>query len=138
MSSATTLTRQVVREFLLADDVLRARVDDVVAGHVRDADTPTFLRERPVVIVEATGGFARYHAALQDVTLEIYTYSKASSDEALDVYDQVFYLLQEACVHVEGLEMSGITREMERPIDGWNERAGAWFARGRWTFKAIS
>lgn len=138
MSSESTVAKQLVRAVLLADDTLRTRVQGVVAGHLRSTEAATLLQTKPLIILETTGGFARYHAALQDVTIELYAYSKASSDEALDVYDAAFQLLQEACCQAANVPMQGIMRELERPLDGWNEQVGAWFARGRWTLKAIS
>lgn len=138
MSSETTVTKQLIRSVLLADATLRSRVAGVVAGHLRSTEAATLLQAKPLIILEATGGFVRYWSALQDVTIELYAYSKASSDEALDVYDQAFAILQEACCHAANVPMRGITRELERPSDGWNDQVGAWYARGRWTIKAIS
>jgi hypothetical protein len=138
MSSESTVAKQLVRSVLLANDPLRARVAAVVAGHLRSTEAATLLQTKPLIILETTGGFARYFSALQDVNLDIYCYSKASSDEALDVYDSVFQILQEACCQAANVPMQGIMRELERPLDGWNEQVGAWFARGGWTLKAVS
>lgn len=139
MSSETTVAKQLIRMSLLADATLRGRVaGKVLAGHVRSAEAATMLQDSPLIVFELSSGFARYFSALQDVVFELMAYSKASSDEALDVYDAAFALLQSACLNQANIDMTGITREIERPSEGYNEDVGAWFVRGRWTFKAIS
>lgn len=139
MSSEVAVTKQLVRAYLLEDAALRARVDGkVLSAHVESAEAQTMLQAKPLIVVELLSGFSRYFAALQDVTMEVYAYSKASQDEANDVYDAVYTRLQHECLMVANIDMQGVAREIERPLEGWNDDIRAWYARGRWTLKAVS
>lgn len=139
MAVSITDTRDLLRSFLLADTTLSGLVDGkIFAAHLSSADAQTVLQATPIVVFEVTSGFARYFRELENVIVELYTYSKGSAEEASQIYDLVFARLQSERVKVVGLGPVGIAREIERPIDGRNEEVGAWFVRSRWTLVAIA
>jgi hypothetical protein len=139
MPSQMTVTKQLVRQTLLNDATLRAAVNGkVLPSHLQSAEAATVLRDKPIIIVETVGGFARYFSNLQDVKFDVWVYSKNSSDECNYVYDLAFPLLQQTRLHVDDIEMCGLARELVRPDGGWNEVVHAWYVRGQWTMKAVS
>lgn len=138
MSVDTGLTKQLFRDFLLGDAALRAAVDgQVIGGHLSSSDAQTVLQGKPIVVFEFVGGFARYMRELENVTIELYAYSKRGRDDCATVYDLAFARLQSARVAVTGIDLAGVARELDRPIDGFNEPIQAWFTRGRWTLIAV-
>jgi hypothetical protein len=139
MPSQLAVTKQLLRQTLLNDATLRALVDGkVLPAHLQSAEAATVLRDKPIIIVEMTGGFMRYFTQLQDVTFDIWVYSKNSSDECNQVYDVAFPLLQQTRLHVDDIDMCGLARELMRPEVGWNEVVHAHYVRAKWTMKATS
>lgn len=132
------VTKQLIRDFLLADQSIRDATDGrVFSAHVSSADAPTLLAGKPVLVFDLVGGFARYLRESEEVNLEVYAYSKRGADEAITLYDLTFARLQSERVAVTGVDLVGIARETQRPIAGYNEPIGAWFLRGRWTINAV-
>lgn len=139
MSSDLTVTKQLLRQTLLNDATLRAAVaGKVLPAHLQSAEAATVLRDKPIVIVEMMGGFARYFSQLQDVRFDLWVYSKNSSDECNAIYDMCFPLLQQTRLKIDDIDMCGLARELVRPDTGWNEVVHAWYVRGQWTMKAVS
>lgn len=127
-------TKALLRAFLLADASVREAVDGrVLSSHVSDADAPTLLTDTPIVVFDVAGGDLRWFGVVEVVRFEVYTYAKAGADEAARVYDLVAARLQHERVIVDGLDLVGVSREADRPVSGFNEAVGGWFARGRWT-----
>jgi hypothetical protein len=139
MSSSTQTTRQLLRQWLLADEAVRTATDGAVFGaHLNSADAGTVLKGTPLVVIDLQGGFAVYTAAVQDQDFDVWCYSKMSLDKAAEVYDLCFARLQGECIKVGNVDMCGVTREVARPIDGFHDGMMAWYVRGRWTLKAVS
>lgn len=133
-----TVARQLVRSVLLADAPLRALVNGkVFTTHVSNTEAATILQESPLVVIDVRGGFTRFFGQLEDTSFELWTYSKASSDEAQDVYDKAFSLLQMVQLQATDVDLVGTAREIARAEDGFNDELRAWYARGRWTMKAL-
>ena len=136
MALETRLLRQVLRAHLIADTDVKALADTRIFGsHLSDADVQTVLY--PLVVIQFLSGFARWHRGVQSQSFELYAYSKADQDEASELYDTVFNSYQQSRVELAGIpNVCGICRETQRPVDGWNDKIGAWFARGRWVVNA--
>ena len=135
MALSTREAKKLIRAFLLTRPEIVALVDDRVFGaHVMDSDaeTTTF----PLVVFEFLSGRASWDTAVQAQTLEIYGYSKRSADEASEIYDAVFDAIQHERLDVDGITVRALTREVQRPVDGWNQNVRAWFCRGRWQFSS--
>ncbi len=136
MALETVKLRQVLRAHLMADAAVKAIVDDRVHGsHLSDSDVKSV--QFPLLVFEFLSGFARWHSAVQSQSMELYGYSKKSLDEAAQAYDAAFNSLQHSRVSLAGVtDVAGIPRETQRPVDGWNDKVGGWFVRGRWIVTA--
>jgi hypothetical protein len=133
-----TIARQLLRSVLLADAALRVRTaGNVLTTHVSSAEAGTILQEKPCVILDVDGGFTRYFGVLQDTEFQLWCWSKASSDEANDLYDAVFSLLQQVRLTATDVDLIGSARETKRSSDGFIDELRAWYAHGRWTLKAL-
>ena len=133
-----TVARQLVRSVLLADAPLRALVNGkVFTSHVSSTEAATLLQASSLIIVDVAGGFTRFFGQLADTSFSLWAYSKASSYEAQDVYDKAFALLQMVQLQANDVDLIGSARELERAEDGFNDELRAWYARGRWTMKAL-
>lgn len=120
----------------MADADIAAVVSGRVYGsHLSDSDVQSV--KFPLIVFEFLSGFARWHRGVQSQSFELYGYSKASMDEAAKVYDAAFDSLQHCRVRIDLIpDVGGIARETQRPVDGWNDKVGAWFVRGRWVVTA--
>lgn len=139
MPSEIATLKQILRGTLLADPTVSGLVSSRVYGvHLQSADAATVLTDGPLVVFEMLAGFAAWHGSVMRQTVEIYAYSKRSSDEATQVYDAAFNAIQHSRVSVDGVVMRALSREVQRPLDGWNNDLRAWFVRGRWSMSAVS
>jgi hypothetical protein len=137
-ASSTADLKQLIRTHLIADADVAALVGDrVYSAHLSDADAPTVLQDGPLVVFEMLSGVLRWHGAVAIQTFDIYGYSKRNNAEASRVYDAVTATLQHECVRVTGIDLAIVTRETQRPLDGYNQVLDAWFVRGRWTVEAV-
>jgi hypothetical protein len=135
MALSTREAKKLIRAFLLAKPEITALVDDRVFGaHIMDSDVESAVF--PLVIVEFLSGRASWDTAVQAQTLEIYAYSKRSADEASQIYDAVFDAIQHERLAVAGITVRALTREVQRPVDGWNQNVRAWYSRARWQFSS--
>jgi hypothetical protein len=136
MPLQTVILRQVIRAHLMADPAVSGLVGGRVFGsHLSDSDVQSV--EFPLTVFEFLSGFARWHRGVQSQSFELYGYSKASLDEAAQIYDAAFDSLQHCRVRIDAIaDVGGIPRETQRPVDGWNDKVGAWFVRGRWIVTA--
>ena len=135
---STVKTRQVIREFLLRNSEIEAMVGQGVFGaHMNSVDAGTVLQSSPMVIVEFDGGDLRWHGAIEIQFVEIYAYSKNSMIEAAKLYDLVCSAMQHERIAIDGIDISCIARENERPSDGYNKHVEAWFVRGRWLIEGV-
>jgi hypothetical protein len=131
MALATRDAKRLLRGFLLTKPEIVDLVDDRVFGaHIMDSDieTTTF----PLVVFEFLSGRASWDTAVQAQTMEIYSYSKRSADEAAQIYDALFDAIQHERLVVAGISVKALIREVQRPVDGWNQNVRGWFVRGRW------
>lgn len=139
MPNSVLATKHLIRTWLLADAALEAEVaGNIVGAHVKATDALTLLRDKPMVVFDTASGAQIYTAELESLSIEVYTYSKASADEAMRVYDLVAARLQGQRIKVDGIGPSGSAREVDRPVNGHNDVVDAWFLRGRWLFMVIA
>ena len=123
--------RLLVRLHLLADTDVKALVDGRIFGtSLQDAEAETVLGEGPICVFELLSGDARWHGQVATQTLEIYGYAKRGMDQAAEVYDAVFESMQHSRLQQDAVSMCGLAREVQRPVDGFNEKLKAWFVRG--------
>lgn len=135
MALSTREAKKLIRAFLLSKSEIVALVDDrVFGGHVMDSDVPT--AQFPLAVFDFLSGRASWDTAVQAQTMEIYGYSKRSADEASQIYDAIFDAIQHERLAVSGISVRALTREVQRPVDGWNQNVRAWFCRGRWQFSS--
>lgn len=131
MALEQRILKQVVRGFLLLDSGIVAKVDDRIFGaHIMDSDAQTVAH--PMIVFDFLSGNARWHTGSQTQTIEMYTYSKVSGDEADEIYDLVFNLIQHECMTITGVTTRVLSQEIQRPVGGWNAATRSWFTRGRW------
>jgi hypothetical protein len=135
MALSTRDAKRLIRTFLLGKPEIVALVDDRIYGsHLQDSDVETV--EFPIVVFEFLSGRASWDTAVQAQTMEIYAYSKRSGDEASKIYDAVFDAIQHERLAVDGITVKALTREVQRPVDGWNQNVRAWFSRARWQYSS--
>lgn len=137
--SETRHLRQLVRGTLMADPVMA----DLVAGRVygaalEDSAAETTLASGPIAVFELLSGAARWHGHVATQSLELYGYSRESLDQAAEVYDAAFDALQHERLEIDGIPMCGLIREVQRPLDGFNDKIRAWYVRGRWVASTAS
>lgn len=129
--------KQLIRATLLANaDVVALVGDRVYGAHKLDADEGSF--ETPALIFDFETGNLEYFKLFQDQFFSLYAYSRKSLDEASEIYDVALEALQgEPFVTIENVDMCGLSREVSRAEDGWNEAIKSHYARGRWTAYGI-
>lgn len=138
MSANINDAKQLVRSWLLGDDGLADAVGGNVSSmHLSAADAATILAATPLLVLGMKGGIRSYPGSHQRFELEVYAYSKRSSDEAGTVYELACARLQGERMTIVGLALTGSARETARPIVYWNEDVSAWYALGKWSFYAI-
>lgn len=108
------------------------------SAHIQDGDVGSVAYPL-VVVTPAGGGFMRYQGAAMSQPFEVYAYSRTSQSDAIRLYDACALALQaqqliDTTVLASGarnITFTGYTREVERGDVGFNAKAQAWFARGR-------
>jgi hypothetical protein len=124
----------IVRKHLLADVQVSALVSGMVHGaHLIAPDEGTV--EYPLVVVEMTTGTSSY-TTYQEVTFYIWAYSRNGGGDALRIYDACHQALQHETIRNDSVAVAGYTVESERPSQGWNERARAFYAQGQYIMRA--
>lgn len=125
-------TLQILRSLLIADSDVRAIVGtEVRMEHVMDVKNGT-VRFPCLIFALAEGGSSSYDRAHQRFILDMYAYSKASSDEAMQLYDAAYAALQSERMILNNVSMRGIIREIERPSAMYNTALQAFTCRGEW------
>jgi hypothetical protein len=121
------------------DATVAAVVAERVFGRsLSDADGETVLKSGQLLVFELLSGDSRSSGQVATQTFELYGYSKRSMDQASEAYDVAFDALQHSRLQVAGISVCGLAREVQRPVDGFNERLKAWFVRGRWSVAMTS
>lgn len=122
---------RVVTGALAGNSGVTAEVAGRVYGaHLEDPDAGTV--DYPLVIVESQGGSLDYQGVVQFSDLHVYAYDRRSSGAALALYDLCRVALQAQLLSASSPSARVVTREVARPVQGWNEQARAWYARGTW------
>jgi len=135
-ASSTNELKQLVRRHLLADTTIKGFVGlNVFGAHLEDSDAGSVLQEKPIIVFEMLAGHMRWHGAVVIQTMDIYGYSKRSADEAGQVYDALTAAMHHECIRIDGIDITALCRESQRPLDGYNAFVEAWFVRGRWTME---
>ncbi len=139
MSAISTLkTRHLLREFILRSSSVTDLVGQRVYGqHLSDSDAGTVLKAGSVVVLGFDSGDLRWYGAVQTQIVEVYAYSKQGLSECAKVYDAVCSLIQHERVVVDGIDICLIPREIQRPVDGYNDSVDAWFVKGRWIIEGV-
>jgi len=132
-ASSIAELKQLIREHLIGVTAVEALVSDRVYGtHLEDADAQTVLTDGPLIVFELISGNLRWHGGVGAQAFELYAYSKRNNAEASIVYDAAVVAMQHECLQITGIDVSAVTRETQRPLDGFNGVLDAWFVRGRW------
>jgi len=141
MAANPQLLKQLLRHFLIDDPGIAALVSGrVFDGHLADTDAASALEAGDVLIFNFQSGQQRWHGAVQIQIFELWAYSPRGADQAAKLYGVANDVLQHARVFKTGIEitpgtlLTGITQEVQRPVEGKNDVLSAWFARGRWKF----
>ena len=122
-------TVQLIRQHLLSASSVTDLVSNrVYSTHFIDYEQAT--SKFPCVIIERTGGNARYADSMQSVTFDIYTYSKIGIDEAMDIYHQVYVELHGNRLYLDGIDTKGYSIETSRPREDYNMVCKGWYAKG--------
>jgi hypothetical protein len=130
--------KQLIREFALNKSEITDVVGQSVFGvHLQDADAATVLQAGPIIVFEMIGGDLRWTGAVAVTTVEIYGYSKRSLAEATRAYDVWCEIMQHERLAIDGIDSTAVSREVQRPLDGYNQVLEAWYVRGRWAFEVV-
>ena len=127
-------TKQLLRRILLSN----ATVTDLVGDRIRtqhDTDPSRTNLHYPVLVIEMLYGVGGYEGAWQSNSFDLWCYSNQDQGLAAQVYDEAYLILQaQRLFDATGtISAAGYARELERPIDGYDERIGANYVRGRWS-----
>lgn len=124
----------LVRHHLMTDQSTAALVGANVHGsHIQTPDSRTVAY--PLVVLELIAGRISPTSTYQLVTMDLYAYSRDSSGEALRIYDACAAALQHQLMRRDGVPIAGYCIESERPNEGWNEVARAYYAQGQWAVR---
>jgi len=135
---SVSTTKHLLREFLLRQSSITDLVgQSVYTSHLSDSDAGTVLQVNPIIILDFLSGNLRWHGAVEVQSAEFYAYSKKSAIDASRVYDALATILQHERLIVNGIDLSAVTREAERPIDGYSKHLDAWWLRGRWLIEGV-
>jgi hypothetical protein len=127
-------------KFLVRSTLMDAStVTDVVGGriygaHLQDPDARTSVY--PLVVLDFRAGLAST-STYQQVTMDLWAYSRDSSGEALRLYDLCQAALQQQLLRRDGVPVAGYAMELNRPAEGWNEKVRAYYAQGEYTLRAV-
>lgn len=130
--------KQLVRLALLASPEIMSRTDQrIYTSHPRTPDATTL--EMPCIIIDITSGTGQYSMGSTSALLDLYVYTRVSDGDADALYHTVYTTLQMArlanATQSNGarvLTAAGYMYETSRPVTGYNDRAGAWYALGKW------
>lgn len=126
----------LVRTLLLEDSGVAAVVGGRVYGaHLQDPDARTV--EYPMVILDFRSGVART-SSYQSVSMDLWAYHRASSGEALRLYDLCQKVLQQELLRRDGISVAGYAMELNRPAEGWNPSTRAYYSQGEFTLRAVN
>jgi hypothetical protein len=137
LADVVQLVTRLVSENAAIQTIVPA-AECIHSAHVQDGDVGSVAY--PLVVITPTGGgFLRYQGAVLSQPFEVYAYSRVSQSEAIRLYDACVLALQaqqliDSTVLASGarnIPFTGYTREVERGDIGFNAKAQAWFARGR-------
>jgi len=135
MATSTINVVQLMRNTLLANSLVTNLVGSrVMTSHRFDASQTTI--DMPVLILAPQGGFAMSNKAKQEQVVHLYSYSKYSFGETLDVYAAAFDALCSERLYDPNVATAGYCYESDRPRTGFNDRLIAWYARGTWIAQA--
>jgi hypothetical protein len=124
----------LLRSHLLADAGVAALVGGHIHGaHIQTPDDRTV--EYPLVVLDVVAGRISPTSTYQLATVDVYAYSRDSGGEALRIYDACTVALQHQLLRRDGIPVAGYCVESERPDQGWNEVARAYYARGQWAVR---
>ena len=137
--SKTRNLRTIFRQTMLESDDLQSLVGGRIFGSFLEDDQATEqLGIGPLVSFQLLSGSSLWHGYVSHQTMEVYAWSKESIDEAAGIYDVVFELLQNSRVSASGIPMCGLSREVQRPVDGKLTSLDAYYVRGRWNVSTAS
>ena len=127
----------VVRSTLIGS----SDVTDIVGGrvygaHPQSPDSPSI--SYPMVILEIEGGSSGYSSTYQTVQMFLYSYSRVSAGEAIRCYDACHEALHAQKLQQENNTTRGYAEETQRPDQGYNDQAKAYFCRGMFTLRTVT
>lgn len=139
MSDQINQALQHIRNLLVNNTDFSALIasGSVMTGHPKTADLPAI--PMPLVILDVAAGVpGAAGVPLQQLSLDVYVYSRVSQAEAFSVYEAGRALMNMARLHspvesngVQVNSTSGYMRESQRPSGGCNDQISAWYAKGQ-------
>ncbi len=132
MGNSLRDTLQILRAMLVNDSTVKKLVgNEVRMEHILDVENGT-VRFPCIIFALAEGGRSSYDSAHQRFVMDLYAYSKGSSDNAMAIYDAAYNVLQAARMTTTNVDMKGYVREVERPSAMYNSALQAFTVRGEW------
>ncbi len=132
MGNSLRDTLQILRSMLIDDSTVQGLVgNEVRMEHILDVENGT-VRFPCIIFALAEGGRSSYDRAHQRFVMDLYAYSKGSSDNAMKIYDAAYNALQSSRMTTSNVDMKGWVREIERPSAMYNSALQAFTVRGEW------
>ena len=133
-ASATNL-KFLLRSTLMEDSSVSGYVADRVHGaHLQDPDAGGAVF--PLVVIDFRAGTVGFSSGFQNVSVEVWSYSRQSAGHALEIYDACFAALHHQMLRRDGVKVAGYAAEVMRPAEGWNEHVRAYYAQGTFSLRA--
>ena len=73
-----------------------------------------------------------YNGQVQFLGFDMYAYSLISQDQALELYDKAYAVLQAERLSIDNIDTKGLCREVARPVAIYNDQLKAWAVKGSW------
>ena len=102
----------LVRTSLLSNDGITDLVGDRIhGGHLQDPDAES--AEYPLVVFSVTSGSVGFVSGYQQVSMELWAYSRRSAGRATELYDACFAALHHQGLREDGINVAGYAAELE-------------------------
>ena len=124
----------LLRNTLLKQDSITDIVGDRIhGGHLQNPDADS--AEYPLVVVSFTSGSVGFSSGYQQVSMELWAYSRRSAGRAAELYDACFAAVHHQGLREDSVNVAGYAAEILRPEEGWNEKIRAYYAQGMFSLR---